>query len=146
MESTDEREEYYYQFTKRIILPCDSNFPHCLRAFIERLPIDDLEELAYDRNIILIQPYGNSFMRLDLENNRFMRELVIIFFTSNLCTLPMHEILYTIAHEFAHVFLKHPEWVDRRDDIEIEADKQVIKCGFEEELKKCDNYIYDKKK
>ncbi len=54
------------------------------------------------------------------------------------------EITYTIAHEFAHVYLGHPH-LTQSIDIEIEADKQAIKWGFEEELRNAgSSYIYRK--
>ncbi|MGD8443949.1 MAG: hypothetical protein PVI94_10665, partial [Desulfobacterales bacterium] len=56
------------------------------------------------------------------------------------------ESLYTIAHEIAHAYLKHPNEaskVEKSSKREIEADRQVIKWGFESELRHTPfNYIY----
>ena len=56
------------------------------------------------------------------------------------------ESLYTIAHEIAHAFLEHPKaasQVEKSSKREIEADRQVIKWGFESELRQTPfNYIF----
>jgi hypothetical protein len=57
-----------------------------------------------------------------------------MMFVSDLCGHPLDEILYTIAHEFAHIYLGNSTYIDN-SEMEIEADKQVIKWGFEKELK-----------
>ena len=58
------------------------------------------------------------------------------------------EALYTIAHELAHIYLKHSKHIGTHNseglkDREIEADTQVIQWGFEKELRETSfNYIY----
>ncbi len=62
--------------------------------------------------------------------------MVLVVFVTNFSMQESHEILYTIAHEFAHVFLGHydrTKW--RGEQSEIEADRQVIKWGLERELR-----------
>ena len=62
---------------------------------------------------------------------------MLVVFVTNFSKCPAHEIMYIIAHEFAHVFLNH--YVKARfmgADSEVEADEQLKKWGFEEELKR----------
>jgi hypothetical protein len=50
--------------------------------------------------------------------------------------------IYLLAHELAHVYLDHPPGY-ALEKKELEADGQVIKWGFEEELRSClYNYLY----
>lgn len=114
---------------------------------LNRLPEQDLDYLLYNRVMRVIQPVVNTVIVLN-DLNLSMRDeegrITLLVFHSGLCDKPADEITYTIAHEFAHVFLGHAT-NDINADKECEklADRQVIEWGFEEELKKTPyNYIY----
>ena len=72
----------------------------------------------------------------------------LVCLSSDILKRSKKESLYTIAHEIAHVFLEHPKTASKFEKFsekEIEADKQVIKWGFESELRQTPfNYIYGK--
>ena len=56
----------------------------------------------------------------------------IVCLVSGLLDCSWNEIIYTVTHEMAHVFFEH--YIGDESG-EIEADKQVVKWGFEKELK-----------
>jgi hypothetical protein len=62
---------------------------------------------------------------------------------------PKEEALYTLAYEFAHVYLEIPNTEYRIEEFmeqENEIDKQIIKWGFESELReRKKNYICKEK-
>lgn len=119
-----------------------------------------------ESKIQILQPTANSFFYLDryrlcrsyrevseTEKVKFKcpadkdetRNMIFIMFESSLCGFPRDEIIYTIAHEFAHVYLNHPDYAPAKDKVEIAADMQVIECGFEKELRASNHsYIYGK--
>ena len=70
----------------------------------------------------------------------------LVCLSSDILKRSKKESLYTIAHEIAHVYLEHPKTASKLEKFskkEIEADKQVIKWGFESELRQTPfNYIY----
>lgn len=114
---------------------------------LNRLPEQDLDYLLYNRVLRVLQPVVNTVIELN-ELNLSMRDekgrITLLVFHSGLCDRPDAEITYTIAHEFAHVFLGHAtNDIDADAACEELADRKVIEWGFEEELK-CTpyNYIY----
>ena len=70
----------------------------------------------------------------------------LVCLSSDILKRSKKESLYTIAHEIAHAYLEHPNAaskVEKSSKREIEADRQVIKWGFESELRHTPfNYIY----
>ena len=70
----------------------------------------------------------------------------LVCLSSDILKRSKMESLYTIAHEIAHAYLEHPNAaskVEKSSKREIEADRQVIKWGFESELRDTSfNYIY----
>lgn len=66
--------------------------------------------------------------------------------SSSVTDSPSSEATYTIAHELAHAYLGHLQLSANLSDAqnnEMEADRQVIKWGFEKELRACpDNYLF----
>ncbi len=70
----------------------------------------------------------------------------LVCLSSDILVRSKKESLYTIAHEIAHVYLDHPKTASKLEKFsekELEADKQVIKWGFESELRQTSfNYIY----
>jgi len=114
---------------------------------LNRLPEEDLDYLLYNRVMRVIQPVVNTVIELNELNLSIKDEkgrITLLVFHSALCDRPLEEITYTIAHEFAHVFLGHATndiSVDK--ECEEQADRKVIEWGFEEELKKTPyNYIH----
>ena len=70
----------------------------------------------------------------------------LVCLSSDILKRSKKESLYTIAHEIAHAYLEHPNAaskIEKSSKREIEADRQVIKWGFESELRHTSfNYIY----
>ncbi|MDP2688783.1 MAG: hypothetical protein Q8P48_01600 [Deltaproteobacteria bacterium] len=116
---------------------------------LNKLPEEDLDYLLYNRVIRVIQPVVNTVIELNDLNLSLRDEegrITLAVFHSDLCEKPSSEIVYVIAHEFAHIFLGHAtNKINVDKECEIKADEQVIKWGFEEELKKTPyNYINGK--
>ena len=82
------------------------------------------------------------------KNGRYdiMVGIWLVCLSSDILKRSENESLYTIAHEIAHVYLEHhnaSSKLRKFTEKEIEADKQVIKWGFESELRQTPfNYIY----
>jgi hypothetical protein len=125
----------------RIVHSDNYNFRYYLRECLLRLPIEDLKAIAYERNIHLINSTGNTVLHLDpIIYDPGIGDRVLAVFVINFSRYQPHEILYTIAHEFAHVFLGHydrAKW--KGGESELQADRQVIAWGFENELRRCDS-------
>ncbi len=114
---------------------------------LNRLPEEDLNVLLFDKVIRIMQPVVNTVIELN-DLNLSLRDasgrITLVVFHSLLCEKPPAEITYIIAHEFAHVFLGHAtNQINVDKGCEKEADRLVLKWGFEEELKASPfNYIY----
>lgn len=101
---------------------------------LSRLPDEDLNYLLYELNIDVVQVCANTVFKARHFNNS---ETVYVCFESGLCDFSQSKIIYIIAHEFAHAFLGHSATdPDITKECEIQADEQVIKWGFEKELKR----------
>jgi hypothetical protein len=72
-------------------------------------------------------------------------EVHIIVLSPGVIDVSVSETIYTIAHELAHAYLGHGQPVSDLNvakNNEMEADRQVIRWGFEKELKACPhNYL-----
>lgn len=70
----------------------------------------------------------------------------LVVLNHNIYKEPKNHALYSIAHELAHVYLEHTARSSGKEESfqrEGEADKQVIKWDFENELRQTPyNYIY----
>lgn len=116
---------------------------------LDRLPEQDLDYLLYNRVMRILQPVVSTVIELNDLNLSVRDEtgrITLLVFHSDLCDKPLPEITYTIAHEFAHVFLGHAtNDINVDKDCERQADRQVIEWGFDDELRKTPyNYIYGK--
>ena len=82
------------------------------------------------------------------KNGRYdmMVGIWLICLSSDILKRSKEEAIYTIAHELAHVYLELPKTTDRIEEFsecEREADNQVIKWGFQSELRQEQfNYNY----
>ncbi len=121
----------------RIVHSDNYNFRHYLKECLLRLPFEDLKSIGYETNIHLVNSTGNTVLHLDpIIYDSGKGDKVLVIFVMNFSRASRSEILYTIAHELAHVFLGHYDrgkW--KGEESELEADGQVIKWGFEAELK-----------
>jgi hypothetical protein len=105
----------------------------------ERIPETDGETLL-GKNFYLVIPFSNTVYK----RNIISGECWLVFFQTDLCNQEKKddEILYTIAHELAHLFFEH----DAQSDLcakENEADRKVIEWGFEKELRATPhNYLF----
>jgi hypothetical protein len=125
----------------RIVHSDDYNFRYYLKECLLRLPVEDLRAIAYDRNIHLVNSVSNTVLHLDpILYDPGKGDRVLVVFVVNFSKCEPHEILYVIAHEFAHVFLGHYDMTKWKGEAsELEADRQVIKWGFERELRRTDS-------
>ena len=73
----------------------------------------------------------------------------LVCLSSDILNRSKEEALYTLAHEFAHVYLEIPNTESRIEEFmerENEIDKQIIKWGFESELRQTKkNYMCGEK-
>ena len=145
MKNDEKRHDIEYFMDGIFISPYDMRIGEYIFNVLMKLP-DDALNFFLEMNSLLqiIQPVANSFYNLELSHYPDKAKITFILLVSDLCNGPKEEIIYTIAHEFAHVYLKHPNMKEDVNTIEIEADKQVIAWGFENELKACNSYIYGK--
>ena len=132
-----DREAIFDHLMARTIGSDDYNFRYYLKECLKRLPLDDLRTIAYERNIHILVTMGNTVVSLDpILYDPGRGDMVLVVFVTNFSKQEPHEILYTLAHEFAHIFLSHydqAKW--RGGQSEVEADRQVIKWGLERELR-----------
>jgi Zn-dependent protease with chaperone function len=122
----------------RVLQTDDYNFRFYLRECLTRLPFADLRKIVYEKNVHLLVTTQNSVVSANaILYDPGKGEQVLVVFTTNFSKCEPHEILYIIAHEFAHVFLgHHDKTIWRGHQSEIEADRQVIEWGFEGELRR----------
>jgi hypothetical protein len=78
-----------------------------------------------------------------------MVSIWLVCLSSDILNRSKEEALYTLAYEFAHVYLEIPNTESKIDEFmerEKEIDKQIIKWGFEPELRETKkNYMCGEK-
>jgi len=149
-----------------------------LAEVFERLPSKDRKVLMFKRGVRFIAPITNNSVTeqvfIDpisdrnkkstlcqcLKCNEFhlstkigsydiMVGIWLVCLSSDILNRSKEEALYTLAHEFAHVYLKFPNTESRIEEFmerEKEIDKQIIKWGFESELRQAKkNFMYEEK-
>jgi hypothetical protein len=133
-----QKESIIDHLMERIIGFKDSIFTHYLKECLMRLPIKDLKAIIYEKDIHILQTHANTVLSIDpLLYDSGKGDKVLVVFVTNFWKCPAHQIMYIIAHEFAHVYLGHYDksrWAWETG--EIEANEQVKKWGFEEEWKR----------
>ena len=148
-------EEWAYELSERILERAVTDTDILLSALIQifkKLPENDLEILLYDRQVYFVCPRAHSaipFEIIDPVNEKDEKtdklglkhcRMWFILLTSELLDQSANEIIYTVVHEMAHAFLEHKAG---GLDNELEADRQVVRWGFEKELRAIpDNYLY----
>ena len=133
------KESLIDHLVQRIIGSDDFNFTYYLKECLMRLPEADLKAVAYDKDIYILKTTANTVLGLDplLYTKTGKGDKVLVVFVTNFSKCPAHQIMYIIAHEFAHVLLGHyTKGVFMGPASETEADEQLTKWGFEEELKR----------
>jgi len=121
-------------------------------SVFERIPESDRDILIYERCIQYTMPLNCTADRIFInplvnKDERYhpLHTMWLVSFNPDILKRSRKDAIYTIAHELAHVFLEHTGWGKEYDGVpkhEIEADLQVIKWGFESELKQCEhNYL-----
>jgi hypothetical protein len=132
-----DREAVLDHLMARILGSDDYNFRVYLKECLMRLPLEDLKSLVYERNIHILATLGNAVVNLDpVLYDPGKGHMVLIVFTANFSKQQPADILYIIAHEFAHVFLGHYDrarW--KGGESELEADRRVVQWGFGRELR-----------
>lgn len=143
-------EEWDYELRERIFDRATTDSDILLKALIhvfKRLPENDADILLNDRCAHFVLPTVNMAFCFPRIARVFEGEDVVeietwlILLQSDSIKLPEEEFIYVIVHELAHCFLEHP--ILGAGECELEADKQVIKWGFEKELRATPwNYLY----
>jgi len=141
----------------------------------ERMPPEDRKVLMFKRGVRFIAPITDNSVteqvfidpisdrnkkstlcqclkcnefHLTPKNGRYdiMVGIWLVCLSSDILNKSKKESLYTLAHEFAHVYLEFPNTESTIEGVlerENEIDKQVIKWGFESELRHTElNYMY----
>ena len=145
---------------------------------MERIPSEDRKSLMFKRGVRFIAPITETsvteqvFIDPISDRNKkstlcqclkcdeyhltpkygrydIMVGIWLVCLSSDILNRSKKEALYTLAHEFAHVYLEIPNTESKIDEFmerEKEIDKQIIKWGFESELKETKkNYICGEK-
>lgn len=142
------RAEWYEEVQGCILYINDEGNEQLLDVLVKvfsRLPENDAFELRNSRLMFLLPT--TCFARdIHIFSSKDEHVIWLIVFTTDLLEGSKAEFIYTVAHELAHVFLGHTmsqENMDSHKTKEIAADKQVVKWGFEKELRATpDNYLY----
>lgn len=124
----------------------DIRLSNYIEIFLSRLPDDAFDFFLYESLFLVIQIQANTVDKYIIQKG--LNEIKFIIFVSDLCNSPEDEIIYTIAHEFAHLYLGHEGvgGMTHDDSKEIDADNQVVKWGFEKELRSSSwSYLYGEK-
>jgi hypothetical protein len=112
-------------------------FKEALIVVLMKMPRDTLDYLVNGRVFCFIIPNDGVLAFKALAGEHYLCVDPYWFATSNFSVR-----IYVLAHELAHVYLDHPPGYPMEKQ-ELEADAQVIKWGFEEELRSCPyNYLY----
>lgn len=119
-----------------IAYPEHEQFRDLLAEVFERVPQEDAEILVEERNIRFILAVSSQSIYFPVP---LPADYYLLVLESTFCDWPHSEQIYTVAHEMAHAFLDHrptgssdPNFGDRR---ELETDEQVIKWGFENQVR-----------
>lgn len=123
----------------------DSELIKYVKLFLTRLPNDAYNFFIYEIDLLIIQPQVNTIDRYIIDNGT--KEIKFVLFVTDLCKSSKDEIIYTIAHEFAHLYLGH-DGVNKSaldGSQEIKADQLVEEWGFGNEMKNSSwSYLYGK--
>jgi hypothetical protein len=121
----------------RLLGTDDYNFRFYLRECLARFPLADLKSIVYEKNLHVVATMQNAVVSAEpVLYDAGKGDRVLIVFATNFSKCKPHETLYIIAHEFAHVFLGHYDRANwKGEESEVEADRQVVKWGFERELR-----------
>ena len=147
--------------------PYDARLDIVLPNTLVRLPDNDLVYLMDEMNIQVVQITKNTVIKIPSRNLPFEpqahfiplkqveSDVWFITFETSICNLTPQQTAYTIAHEFAHAFLKHfsnDEQIsknmekftgDTAPPEELEADKKMVEWGFESDMRDSEmSYIY----
>jgi len=148
--SIEERKDLLGEINDQLLsgcFPADMKMYYWIPYTLSRLPREDLDYIMYDLRAEVTQICFNTVVKLHFPAQPLEEERIHVCFTSDLCKCSKSKIVYIIAHEFAHAFLGHHSMMSFENPhaLEIAADEQVIKWGFEKELKKSGiSYIYGK--
>ena len=115
------------------------DFFEMLVKVFERIPETDGEAIL-GKNFYLVIPFSNTVYKRKINSG----ECWLVFLQTDLWDQEKKddEILYTIAHELAHLFFEH-DGGGRACAQEEEADRKVIEWGFEKELRATPhNYLF----
>ena len=137
---SEDRETIMYKRGVRFIAPITAN------CVTEQVFIDPVN--VRNEQTTLCRCSKCNELHLTPKNGRYdmMVGIWLICLNSDILKRSKEEAIYTIAHELAHVYLELPKTTDRIEEFsqyEKEVDNQVIKWGFQSELRQTQfNYNY----
>lgn len=150
MDITTTQTEWYEELQDCILYINDTESEQLLDVLVKvfsRLPEDDAREVLF-KHVMFILPTTCFARDIHIFTPKDKHIIWLIVLTKDLFEGSEAEFIYTVAHELAHVFLEHSMFKKNMDSVkmnEIAADKQVVKWGFEKELRAYpDNYLYGK--
>ena len=127
----------------RFIAPITNN------SVSEQLFIDPISDRNKQSTLCQCLKCNEFHLTTKIGSYDIMVGIWLVCLSSDILNRSKEEALYTLAHEFAHVYLEFPNTESRIEefmDRENKIDKQIIKWGFESELRQTKkNYMYGEK-
>ena len=137
---SEDQEIILYKRQVRFIAPITAN------SITEQVFIDPLSVRNEQTSLCRCNKCNEPHITPNNGKYDIMVGVWLVCLSSDILKRSKKESLYTIAHEIAHAYLEHPKAeseLEKSSGREIKADKQVIKWGFESELRQTPfNYIY----
>jgi hypothetical protein len=137
---SEDQEIILYKRQVRFIAPITAN------CITEQVFIDPLSVRNEETSLCRCSKCNEPHITPKNGNYDIMVGVWLVCLSADILKRSKKASLYTIAHEIAHAYLEHPKTaskVEKSSKREIDADRQVIKWGFESELRHTPfNYIY----
>jgi hypothetical protein len=144
------RKELRSTLEERVMLDTAPEYDQLLNKVLdifERLPDQDARKLIAS-DVQFVMPITNATVKQRMVYTKGAEEKVywLILLRTDFLEESKDVIIYTLAHELAHVFLGHEADVPNPEaamERELATDRQVVKWGFEKELRGTPhNYLY----
>ncbi len=144
----------------RIIGEIEEDAIETIIDVLTKIPEKDALVLLKERNVHFHIPVSDSSHRIlmstkvrtkpqQLPDGQYHvdTELWLVCLAPELLSAPRHQVVYKLAHELAHIYLRHGSLDHLKSDGaedggELEADLLVVDWGFEKEFSQCpDTYL-----
>lgn len=119
-------EEFCYQHIETGFFDHDDREKTVLamRRLVERVPSEVLESL----DVLFFAPSQHIYGQVFPAGGHIGASL--LYLSPDLEGLPQEEVDFTVAHEVAHAFLGHDNYVKNGPEIENQADALAVEWGF----------------